>query len=79
MPGLRIHQLLLPDIADAGQGRIDHGPTAHAIRVLRCEGVPDHVADVVRDQGDRVDLQMIEHLRQILSLGLLVVTGFRMR
>jgi hypothetical protein len=60
-----------------------HGPTpgngAHPFWVLGRECIADHVADVVGDEIDLVDLERIEHAGSVFALGFLVVTSGRPR
>ena len=71
MPQQRVLEDLLPR-PDAGQRRIDQHEARDPLRMLRREGVADHVADVVRDEVGALDLQRIEHAGDVAGLRLLV-------
>jgi len=49
------------------------GEFRDASRLAGCEGVADHVSDVVGDEIDLVDLERVEYGGDVARLGLLVV------
>ena len=51
---------------------------SNAAAVLGGEGIAHHVADIVGDEIDLADLQVVQHARNVVSLGLLVVAPGRM-
>ena len=62
----------------ARQRRVDRHKTGHAVAVLRGEGVADHVADVVGDEGGSLDLERIENACNVAGLRFLVVAAGRL-
>jgi hypothetical protein len=77
VPQGRTLQDLVPR-SDAWQWRVHHDPARDPRRILRGEGVAHHVADVVGDEVGGLDLEPVEHARDIVALRLLVVTAVGM-
>jgi len=61
-----------------GKGSVDHHKTGHAAAVLRGEGVADHVADVVSDEGGSLHLERIEDTCNVAGLRFFVVATGRL-
>ncbi len=78
MPEQGVFQDLFPG-PDARHRCVHEHQLGHPVRMLLGEGEGDHVADVVADHFDLLDLQSIEHAGDVAALGLLVVAAGRMR
>lgn len=64
--------------AHARQRRVDDHKARNAVAVLRSEGIADHVADVVRNEGGSLDFECIEDTGDVVPLRFLVVTAGRL-
>ena len=64
-------------VADARQRSVDYSPTCDARGILRGERVAHHVPNVVGNQIAFLDLQIVQHTRDIHGLILLFVSGLR--
>src|SRR5262245_39711936 len=53
---------------DAWERRVDQDEARNALRKLRGESVPHHIADIVRDEIRAFDLERIEYASHIVSL-----------
>jgi len=60
VPEQRILQDLVP-WTDARHRSVQDGEFRDASRLAGCEGVADHVSDVVGDEIDLVDLERVEY------------------
>jgi len=65
--------------ANSRQRRVDHDLARNARGKLRRKRIADHIADIVRNECSFLDLQLVHNGRDIMGLGLLVVTVFGMR
>jgi hypothetical protein len=72
VPQQRALEHLFPG-PDARQRRIHDDEAGDPLRVLRREGVADHVAEVVGDEVGLVDPQRVQDAGDVVSLRLLVV------
>src|SRR3989449_5928626 len=72
VPEQRTRQDLVP-WTDARHRSIQEGEFRDTSRLAGCEGVADHVSDVVGDEIDLVDLERVEYGGDVARLGLLVV------
>ena len=60
-----------------GNGASMIDPFADAIRILRGERVADHVADIMGDKIGLLDVELVQHGRDVDALRFLVVAGVR--
>src|ERR1700687_4292445 len=62
-----------------GSGASIRPPAHDAIRISRGESVAHHVADIMGDKVGFPDPELVEHTRNIASLGFLVIAVLGMR
>ena len=65
--------------ADPRERGVHHHPAGDAIRILRSEGVADHVADIMGDKIGLFDLEFVKNTRDIAALRFLVIAIFGVR
>src|SRR5580700_11246605 len=72
VPDLGIFELVIP-VAYPRQRRIHYDPSGHLRRVERCEGISDHIADVVGNESNSLNPELVENAGEIPSLSGLFV------
>ncbi len=78
MPERRAADDLFPR-PDAGERCVHDDEASHAIGILRCKRIADHVADIVGDEIGLRELQLVENARDVAGFRLLVVSALGVR